>query len=66
MNRETQTGRRQRGVTLIEVLVALLILSFGLLGLAGLQGISLRNNFNAKPDWAEIYNPHTSSVDLSG
>ncbi|MDJ0653996.1 MAG: type IV pilus modification protein PilV [Xanthomonadales bacterium] len=47
MNRETQTGRRQRGVTLIEVLVALLILSFGLLGLAGLQGISLRNNFNA-------------------
>ena len=29
---------RQRGMTLIEVLVALLIFSFGLLGLIGLQG----------------------------
>lgn len=37
----------QRGATLIEVLVAVLVLSLGLLGLAGLQGISLRNSSNA-------------------
>ena len=35
---------QQRGVGLIEVLVAVLVLSFGLLGLAGLQLRTLRNN----------------------
>lgn len=40
-------SRQQRGTTLIEVLVAVLVLSLGLLGLAGLQGISLRTNGNA-------------------
>lgn len=35
---------QQRGVGLIEVLIALLVLSFGMLGLAGLQLWSLRNN----------------------
>jgi len=39
--------RCQRGVGLIEVLVAVLVLSFGLLGLAGLQTWSLRNNQSA-------------------
>ncbi len=34
--------RRQRGVTMIEVLVALLVLSVGLLGLAALQAVSLQ------------------------
>ncbi len=34
----------QRGVTLIEVLVALLVLSIGLLGLAGLQTVALQHN----------------------
>ena len=35
---------RQRGVGIIEILVAVLILSIGLLGLAGLQMQTLRNN----------------------
>lgn len=38
---------RQRGFSLIEVLVALVLLSVGLLGLAGLQLASLQNNVNA-------------------
>ena len=38
---------RQRGMTLIEALVALLVLSIGLLGVAALQMSSLRNTHAA-------------------
>lgn len=41
----TRSG--QTGTTLIEVLVSLLILSVGLLGMAGLQTVSLRNTQTA-------------------
>jgi type IV pilus assembly protein PilV len=38
---------RSRGLTLVEILVALLIMSIGLLGLAGLQTLSLKFNTSA-------------------
>ena len=37
-------ARKQRGSTLIEVLIALLVLSFGMMGMAGVQSVSLRGN----------------------
>lgn len=37
-----------RGFTLVEVLVTLLIISVGMLGLAGLQGKGLRDNHSAQ------------------
>jgi type IV pilus assembly protein PilV len=41
-------GRQgQQGFTLLEVLIAMVVLSIGLLGLAGLQANSLKNNTSA-------------------
>ena len=39
--------RYQRGLTLLEVLIALVVLSIGLLGLAGLQAHGLQTNTSA-------------------
>jgi len=39
--------RGQRGVGLVEILIAVLVLSIGLLGLAGLQLRTIRNNESA-------------------
>jgi len=47
VNRPVQQPRRQRGITLIEVLVTLVVFSVGALGLAGLQATGLRNNRDA-------------------
>ena len=43
-DRSAHPRRAQRGVGLIEVMISVLVLSFGMLGLAGLQLWSLRNN----------------------
>ncbi len=45
--RFTIKADRQRGLTLMELLITVVILSIGLLGLAGLQFHSLRGNQNA-------------------
>ncbi len=39
-----QTFTRQQGATLIEVLIAMVVLAIGLLGLAGLQSTSIQSN----------------------
>ena len=49
----------QRGATLIEILVALLILSFGLLGLSVLQARALKGNFSSfQRSQAVIFNQY--------
>lgn len=42
-----RTKKRQDGATLIEILVAMLVLSFGLLGMAALQARALKGNQSA-------------------
>lgn len=48
-------ARRQRGFTLLEAMVAAGVLSVGLLGLAGLSGMSLGKNVDAN-DMARVTN----------
>lgn len=46
--RPPRSSRRPAGFTLVEVLVAIVILSFGLLGMVGLQAASLQANRDAR------------------
>ena len=43
-SRRSVTASKQRGATLIEILVAVLVLSFGLLGMAALQTRAVQGN----------------------
>lgn len=47
MMRMIKQRKYSQGVSLIEILVSVIVLAFGLLGLAGLQAHSLQNNNNA-------------------
>lgn len=49
----------QRGAGLIEVLIAVLVLSFGMLGMAGLQTWALRNNQSALERGMATVQTHT-------
>lgn len=46
-NNHIPTRLRQNGVSLLEVLVAILVISLGLLGLGGLQATGLRKNYGS-------------------
>jgi type IV pilus assembly protein PilV len=59
MKRRHLTIRNQRGVGLIEVLIALLVLSFGMLGMAGLQMWSLKYNQSAMERGMAVVQTHT-------
>jgi len=47
MNTQNRILRRSRGFSLIEVMVAVFVLSIGLLGMAALMATSMRNNQSA-------------------
>lgn len=48
MNIKTTSPRQQCGSSLLEALVAILIFSIGLIGLMGLQAVSIKNSSDAK------------------
>jgi type IV pilus assembly protein PilV len=59
MRQQSIGSREQRGVGLIEVLISLLVLSIGMLGLAGLQLFSLRNNQGAMERSMAVVETHS-------
>jgi type IV pilus assembly protein PilV len=59
MKRGHPINESQRGVGLIEVLIALLVLSFGMLGMAGLQMWSLKYNQSALQRGMAVVETHS-------
>lgn len=59
MKRRPRFNKSQRGVGLIEVLIALLVLSFGMLGMASLQMWSLKYNQSAMERGMAVVQTHT-------
>lgn len=59
MKRGHHINKSQRGVGLIEVLIALLVLSFGMLGMAGLQMWSLKYNQSAMQRGMAVVETHS-------
>lgn len=59
MKRRHHLIKSQRGVGLIEVLIALLVLSFGMLGMAGLQMWSLKYNQSAMERGMAVVETHS-------
>lgn len=59
MKRGSHSVKNQRGVGLIEVLIAVLVLSFGMLGMAGLQMWSLKYNQAAMERGMAVVETHT-------
>jgi type IV pilus assembly protein PilV len=55
MQDETSRSRRVAGFTLVEALVALVVLSIGLLGVAGLQLTSLKSNHGSAARTQAVY-----------
>jgi type IV pilus assembly protein PilV len=47
MSARPSNARRQLGVSLIEVLIALVVLSIGLIGIAGMQTTGLQSNYTS-------------------
>jgi type IV pilus assembly protein PilV len=62
-----QRDKNEAGVTLIEVLIAVIILSVGLLGIAGLQVATakFRMGSNARAATANLYSDYTDRVRLN-
>ena len=58
-NKIRSYGKSQRGVGLIEVLFAVLVLAIGLLGMAGLQLTSIRNSQSAMVRGMAVVQAHS-------
>lgn len=55
MRSPTSTHRHQRGVGLIEVLVSVLVMAIGMLGLAALQSLAMRNSQSSLDRTQAVY-----------
>lgn len=59
MNTIELRTRGQRGVGLVEVLIAVLVLCFGMLGIVGLQLVTLKNNQSSMERGVAVIQTHS-------